>query len=417
MESVIAPKSAKRAWNFTARRLRTAYLAPSLSLVGWLALACSGTEKGDDPAASGGSGGMPMATGGTRPASGGTPSTGGTTAGPPTGGTVGSSGAPAGGSSGAAANGGAALGGSAGNAVSGGTGGGGAGGAGTGGGTSQGGTAGQAGGPSVPTAKFSFFVTSVGAMRELSGSQDGFGGDLRFGEPTGLEGADKICRTIAEQAMPGAGQKVWRAFLSTVAGGPNGGPSHAIDRIGEGPWFDRLGRVVAQTKADLMFDRPRGADPAIIDDLPNEDGVPNHIDGAPDCTGNECPDNHDVLTGTNPKGQLYSTTLGSTCKDWTTKENVDPATFGSGSGGGAGTGGGTSTGGGFGKGGFGRANGPWCGHSWPRVGSGVNWMSALAEGGCAAGINLAEMGGPQAGVWTVGTGGGYGAIYCFALTP
>jgi hypothetical protein len=25
--------------------------------------------------------------------------------------------------------------------------------------------------------------------------------------------------------------------------------------------------------------------------------------------------------------------------------------------------------------------------------------------------------GPEPGVWTVGTGGGYGAIYCFALEP
>ena len=44
-------------------------------------------------------------------------------------------------------------------------------------------------------------------------------------------------------------------------------------------------------------------------------------------------------------------------------------------------------------------------------------MSALAEGGCGPGINLKEQGGPMQGVYTVGTGGGYGAIYCFALTP
>ncbi len=36
-------------------------------------------------------------------------------------------------------------------------------------------------------------------MRKLANSQDGFGGDLRFGEKTGLEGADKICRTLAEE--------------------------------------------------------------------------------------------------------------------------------------------------------------------------------------------------------------------------
>jgi hypothetical protein len=84
-------------------------------------------------------------------------------------------------------------------------------------------------------ARFSFFVTSLAAMRELSGSQQGFGGDLRFGEATGLAGADKICRTIAEKAAPGAGQKTWRAFLSASAGGPGGGPVHAVERVARGP--------------------------------------------------------------------------------------------------------------------------------------------------------------------------------------
>jgi hypothetical protein len=46
-----------------------------------------------------------------------------------------------------------------------------------------------------------------------------------------------------------------------------------------------------------------------------------------------------------------------------------------------------------------------------------NWMSALNEAGCAAGASLVEMGGPMASNPTVGSGGGYGAIYCFALTP
>src|SRR4051812_38554586 len=53
---------------------------------------------------------------------------------------------------------------------------------------------------------FSFFVTSLRAMQRLSGSADGFGGDLRFGETgegAGLRGADQICTTIAEQSMPG----------------------------------------------------------------------------------------------------------------------------------------------------------------------------------------------------------------------
>ena len=55
--------------------------------------------------------------------------------------------------------------------------------------------------------KFSFFVTSLNAMRMLSGNRNGFGGDLRHGETgegAGLRGADKICSEAAELGMPGA---------------------------------------------------------------------------------------------------------------------------------------------------------------------------------------------------------------------
>ena len=51
--------------------------------------------------------------------------------------------------------------------------------------------------------------------------------------------------------MAGAGQKTWRAFLSATAG-PDGQPVNAIDRVGTGPWYDRLGRLVAMNKADLV---------------------------------------------------------------------------------------------------------------------------------------------------------------------
>jgi hypothetical protein len=46
-----------------------------------------------------------------------------------------------------------------------------------------------------------------------------------------------------------------------------------------------------------------------------------------------------------------------------------------------------------------------------------NWMSALDEAGCAPGINLIETGPPDPRNPTVGSGGGYGGIYCLALTP
>lgn len=239
---------------------------------------------------------------------------------------------------------------------------------------------------------FSFFVTSLKAMQELSGNAQGFGGDLRYGEVgqgAGLRGADKICSTIAEKSMPGSSVKQWRAFLSAVAG-ENGTQVDAIDRIGEGPWYDRLGRLVAANKADLMHDRPSSADPTIKNDLPNEDGVPNH---APDPIAGEV-DNHDILTGTNSLGKLWSAK--STCLDWTANAGNKVLE---------------------GK--------PHVGHSWPRFGGPppgglsnmANWMSSLDESGCAPGVNLIEMGPPDPNSNTVGSGGGYGGIYCFALTP
>jgi hypothetical protein len=273
------------------------------------------------------------------------------------------------------------------------------------------GAAGSKGGASASagasaTEHFSFFVTSYAAMQRLSGTPDGFGGDLRYGQADGLSGADKICTEIAEASMPGAGAKVWHAFLS-ITKGKDGDPVHAIDRVGQGPWYDRLGRVVALTREDLLNTRPKGADAVIANDLPNEDGVPNQ---APD--GMMPVDNHDILTGTNDKGQVFSTDWGFTCHDWTSSEGT------------AGT--------------------PRVGHSWPRSGGGpgggggrrpnagaagsgsgatmgpmdmANWMSALNEAGCAPGASLVEMGPPDPDMPTVGSGGGYGGIYCFALKP
>jgi len=267
------------------------------------------------------------------------------------------------------------------------------------------GTAGSSATPS--SEKFSFFVTSLKAMRELSGSQDGFGGDLTFGETgdgAGLKGADKICTTIAEKSMAGNG-KVWRAFLSATKGA-DGNVVNAIDRVGAGPWYDRTGRLVAENVTDLVGVRPTGADAMIINDLPNEDGVPNH---APDAAGEV--DNHDVLTGTNEQGQLFNTSPGFTCNDWTSKVGETgtphcghswPRMGGGGMGGGMGGGAGGGFGGGM-TGGF---------------GSGNNWMSALNESGCAPGAFIVEAGPPGAnGTKSVGDGGGYGAIYCFATTP
>jgi hypothetical protein len=134
------------------------------------------TGTGGGPAAPGGttgSGGRATtSSGGALAASGGSPAGNGGT--PGGGGALGSGGAP--GASGAPATGGAA------------------------------GSGGSAGGSSPTLQHFSFFVTSLAAIQNVSGSQSGFGGDLTFGETgagAGLRGADKICATIADRSMPG----------------------------------------------------------------------------------------------------------------------------------------------------------------------------------------------------------------------
>ncbi|MFC1584601.1 carboxypeptidase-like regulatory domain-containing protein [Fibrobacterota bacterium] len=237
---------------------------------------------------------------------------------------------------------------------------------------------------------FSFFVTSLGALQELADSEDGFGGDLRFGETgpgAGLRGADKLCETIAERSMPGSSAKGWRAFLS-ISEDEDGQQVDAIDRIGEGPWYDRLGRLLAPTINDLLNDRPENGDPTIQNDLTNEDGVPNH---QPDPNQPEV-DNHHFITGSDEDGTLYS--QDGTCEDWTSDSEDS-----------------------------GR---PRYGFSWPRRGfpkaaqggmNGSHWISGGDAPGCAAGIELVQSGPAPPGSVIIGGGGGYGGFYCFALNP
>jgi hypothetical protein len=46
-----------------------------------------------------------------------------------------------------------------------------------------------------------------------------------------------------------------------------------------------------------------------------------------------------------------------------------------------------------------------------------HWISSLDEAGCAPSVRLEEMGGPKDEDPSVGSGGGYGGFYCFALKP
>ncbi len=353
------------------RNTSTYLLGSGLAALGLVLSACSSDPApgpgtaGSPPVSVSGSGGQAPATGGS--ATGGTASVAGSS---------GAGGVPTG--SGGMAGTGPATGGQGGSAA--GSGGTTAGGSSVGGSSGSGGGGGSGGSGVDPKTldKFSFFVTSMKAMRLLSKSQDGFGGDLRYGTDNGLTGADKICTEIAESSMEGSGAKEWHAFLSTV-----NPPVNAKDRIGTGPWYDRAGRLVAMNLQDLLQNRPNGADPVIKEDLPNETGTPNH---RPDPNQPE-DDNHHTLTGSKADGTLYGPT--STCMDWTTSSRDNQTT--------------------------GR---PRIGFCWS-IQNRTNWISGQDEGGCGAGVTGVGMvnGGSNPANPIVGSGGGYGAIYCFAKIP
>ena len=132
----------------------------------------------------------------------------------------------------------------------------------------------------------SFFVTS---------SNPGKGGDLG-----GLAGADAHCQSLA--AAVGAGGKTWRAYLSTST-------VDAKDRIGNGPWYNSKGELIAQSVADLHSPNNKITAATAL----NEKGVaPNYLAGDPP-TPTAQPLQHDILTGTNEDG----TKNAATCNNWT----------------------------------------------------------------------------------------------------
>src|SRR5262245_39649890 len=145
-----------------------------------------------------------------------------------------------------------------------------------------------AAGAHAQSASMTFFVTSAGS---------GKGADLG-----GLEGADKICQTLAQAV--GAGGKTWRAYLSTQAAG--GSTSvNARDRIGSGPWQNAKGDVIAQSVDDLHSPNNKITKQTAL----NEKG--EMVNGRGDT-----PNRHDVLTGSQPDGRGFSAGDDRTCGNW-----------------------------------------------------------------------------------------------------
>lgn len=137
-------------------------------------------------------------------------------------------------------------------------------------------------------ADMSFFVTSAGS---------GNGADLG-----GLAGADAHCQQLAGAA--GAGGRTWRAYLSTQADG-SAPAVNARDRIGQGPWQNAKGEVIAQSVDQLHGDNNLTKATAL-----DEKGQP--VNGRGDQ-----PNMHDMLTGSRPDGTAFAGADDMTCGNWT----------------------------------------------------------------------------------------------------
>jgi hypothetical protein len=147
----------------------------------------------------------------------------------------------------------------------------------------------------TPTGPMSFFITSVGS---------GNGANLG-----GIAGADAHCQKLA--AAAGAGNKTWRAYLSIPGTFPSqtqpqGVPSiNARDRIGNGPWFNAKGVMIARDLNHLH----NGND---LNKATGLDEKGNVVKGRGDT-----PNEHDMLTGSRADGTAFAPQTDTTCKAWT----------------------------------------------------------------------------------------------------
>ena len=137
-------------------------------------------------------------------------------------------------------------------------------------------------------AEMNFFVTSAGP---------GKGADLG-----GLAGADRICQQLAQAA--GAGTRTWHAYLSTQAADGQAAVN-ARDRIGNGPWKNSKGVVVAKDVNELHGSNNLTKQTALTEkgDVVNGRG--------------DTPNKHDALTGTQADGRAFLSGEDRTCRNWT----------------------------------------------------------------------------------------------------
>jgi hypothetical protein len=144
-----------------------------------------------------------------------------------------------------------------------------------------------------PQQPMTFFVTSVPK-----------GDGANYG---GLAGADAHCQMLAQAV--GRGNVKWVAYLSTQGAGA----VNARDRIGNGPWNNARGQMVAANQDELHGDTinmARQGNRINKERARDENG--NLVKGVGDM-----PNEHDMLTGSNLEGRAYTDNMDHTCSNWT----------------------------------------------------------------------------------------------------
>jgi hypothetical protein len=201
----------------------------------------------------------------------------------------------------------------------------------------------QAGRGQQPAQPMSFFVTSA---TKADGANRG-----------GIAGADAQCQTLA--AAAGRGNAKWQAYLSTQ--GANA--VNARDRIGKGPWYNQAGQMIARDLEQLHGDTLELA--RVGNNF--HKGTALTEKGAPVNGQGDKPNQHDILTGSQPDGRAYTDGMDHTCNNWTSNSTGSAQ----------------------------------LGHSDRRGGGNNSWNSAHPSKGCSQENLIAT--------------GGAGFFYCFAV--
>ncbi len=135
-----------------------------------------------------------------------------------------------------------------------------------------------------------FFVTSVGI---------GDGANLG-----GLAGADAHCNALASAA---GSSRTWAAYLSTQGVDA----VNARDRIGQGPWANAVGAIIANDLTYLHYDNSNIDWENALDENGNRFA-----------SRRETPEfsEHDILTGSQIDGSAFPVGQDQTCNNWTSND-------------------------------------------------------------------------------------------------